>query len=90
MIPILWNTLVRVNNPVAADRAVLRRLADEWRTGIVQRYRRLIHAAQERVESATPAQLVGIVEEVGTAAAESQDSEVPLLQSRRPGFHDAA
>jgi phosphohistidine swiveling domain-containing protein len=71
MIPILWNALIRVNkDPVAADRAVLRRLADDWRTGILPRYRRLVHSAKEREESATPAQLVGIVEEVGTAAGE--------------------
>jgi pyruvate,water dikinase len=71
MIPILWNALIRVNNdPVAADRAVLRRLADDWCTEILPRYRRLVHSAKEREESATPAQLVGIVEEVGTAAGE--------------------
>jgi rifampicin phosphotransferase len=71
MVPILWNALIRVNNdPVGADRAVLRRLADEWRTQILPRYRQLVHAAQERVETATPAQLVGIVEEVGTAAGD--------------------
>ena len=51
--PVLWNALIRVNNdPVGADRAVLRRLADEWRTGILPRYRRLVDHAQERVESA--------------------------------------
>jgi rifampicin phosphotransferase len=71
MIPILWNALIRVNsNPVGADRAVLSRLADEWRTGILPRYRRLVENARERVKSATPAQLAGIVEELGTAAGE--------------------
>jgi rifampicin phosphotransferase len=71
MIPVLWNALIRVNsNPVGADRAVLSRLADEWRAGILPRYRRLVENARERVESATPAQLAGIVEEVGTAAGE--------------------
>jgi pyruvate,water dikinase len=71
MIPVLWNALIRVNsNPVAADRAVLSRLADEWRTGILPRYWSLVENARERVESATPAQLAGIVEEVGTAAGE--------------------
>jgi len=71
MIGVLWNVLVRVNNdPVAADRAVLRRLGEEWRTEILPRYRRLVTTAQERVESATPAQLAGIVDEVGTTAGE--------------------
>jgi rifampicin phosphotransferase len=71
MIGVLWNVLVRVNNdPVGADRAVLRRLGEEWRTEILPRYRRLVTTAQERVESATPAQLAGIVDEVGTTAGE--------------------
>ncbi|HEY6710649.1 MAG TPA: PEP/pyruvate-binding domain-containing protein [Rubrobacter sp.] len=71
MIPISWNALIRVNNdPVAADRAVLGRLADEWRTEILPRYRTLVVTAQERVQWATPAQLAGIVDEVGTAAGE--------------------
>src|SRR5215216_6728394 len=71
MVPVMWNALVRVNNdPVGADRAVLRRLADEWSTELLPRYQRLVTGAQERVESATPAELVGIVDEVGTAAGE--------------------
>jgi rifampicin phosphotransferase len=71
MIPILWNALIRVNtDPVAADRAVLGRLAGEWRTEILPRYRHLVTSAQERVESATPTQLVGIVDEAGMAAGE--------------------
>jgi phosphohistidine swiveling domain-containing protein len=71
MITILWNALIRVNsNTVAADRAVLGRLADQWRTEILPRYRTLVTTAQERVQWATPAQLAGIVEEVGTAAGE--------------------
>src|SRR5215203_5827313 len=71
MIPVLWNALIRVNsNPVGADRAVLSRLADEWRTEILPRYRHLVENAREQVESATPAQLAGIVDEVGTAAGE--------------------
>src|SRR5215211_4589675 len=71
MVTVMWNALVRVNNdPVGADRAVLRRLADEWSTELLPRYQRLVTGAQERVESATPAELVGIVDEVGTAAGE--------------------
>ncbi|HLL99029.1 MAG TPA: PEP-utilizing enzyme, partial [Rubrobacteraceae bacterium] len=71
MIPILWNALIRVNsNPVAADRAVLGRLADEWRTDILPHYRRLVTTAQEQVQWATPAELVEIVDEAGMAAGE--------------------
>jgi phosphohistidine swiveling domain-containing protein len=71
MVPVMWNALIRVNNdPVGADRAVLGRLAEQWRTEILPRYRRMVATAQERVGSATPAELVGIVDEVGTAAGE--------------------
>src|SRR5215218_10068911 len=71
MVPVMWNALIRVNHdPVGADRAVLRRLADEWRNELLPRYQRLVTRAQERIESATTAELVGIVEEVGTTAGE--------------------
>ncbi len=71
MVPVMWNALIRVNNdPVGADRAVLGRLADQWHTEILPRYRRMVATAEERVGSATPAELVGIVDEVGTAAGE--------------------
>jgi rifampicin phosphotransferase len=53
---------------VAADRAVLGRLADEWRTEILPHYGTLVTTAQERVQWATPAELVGIVDEAGMAA----------------------
>lgn len=71
MVPVMWNALIRVNNdPVGADRAVLGLLADRWRTEILPRYRRTVATAEERAGSATPAELVGIVEEVGTVAGE--------------------
>jgi pyruvate,water dikinase len=71
MVPIMWNALIRVNNdPVGADRAVLRRLAEEWSNELLPRYRQLVTGAQERVESATPNELVGIVDAVGTTAGE--------------------
>jgi len=71
MVPFMWNALIRVNNdPVGADRAVLRRLAEEWSTELLPRYQSLVASAKERIESATPAELVGIVNEVGTTAGE--------------------
>src|SRR5215203_5921955 len=52
MVPVMWNALIRVNNdPVGADRAVLHRLADEWRNELLPRYQRLVTRAQERIES---------------------------------------
>jgi pyruvate,water dikinase len=71
MIPVMWNALIRVNNdPVGADHAALRRLAGEWSTELLPRYHRQVTSAMERIESATPAELVGIVDEVGTTAGE--------------------
>jgi pyruvate,water dikinase len=71
MVPFMWNALIRVNNdPVGADRAVLRRLAEEWSTELLPRYRRLVESAKEQIESATPAELASIVDEVGTTAGE--------------------
>jgi phosphohistidine swiveling domain-containing protein len=71
MVPVMWNALVRVNkDPVGADRAVLRRLAEEWRDELLPGYRRLVANARGRVESATPAELASIVDEVGTTAGE--------------------
>jgi len=69
LVPFMWNALIRVNNdPVGADRAVLRRLAEEWSNALLPRYRRLVESARERVGSAAPAELIGIVDEVGTMA----------------------
>jgi phosphohistidine swiveling domain-containing protein len=71
LVPVMFNALIRVNNdPVGADRAVLRRLADEWSDELLPRYRRLVRIAQERVGSATSQELVGIVDEVGMVAGE--------------------
>ncbi|QIN85406.1 hypothetical protein GBA63_22130 (plasmid) [Rubrobacter tropicus] len=69
VLPVMFNALVRVNfDPVGADRAVLGRLAEEWRTEVLPRYRHLVEDAGGRAGSATPEQLTGIVEEVGAAA----------------------
>src|SRR5215208_5578667 len=65
MVPFMWNALIRVNNdPVGADRAVLRRLAKEWSTELLPRYRRLVESGKVRMGSATPAELVSILDEV--------------------------
>ena len=71
MVPFMWNALIRVNNdPVGTDRAVLRRLAEEWSTELLPRYQTLVASTKERIGSATPAALVGIVDEVGTTGGE--------------------
>lgn len=69
VIPFMFNALIRVNfDPVGADHAVLRRLAKEWHTEVLPRYRRLVNAAGDQAESATPGELAGIVDEVSAAA----------------------
>jgi rifampicin phosphotransferase len=71
MVPFMFNALIRVNNdPVGADRSVLRRLAEAWSNELLPRYRSLVASAHERIGSATPAELVGIVDEVGATAGE--------------------
>jgi rifampicin phosphotransferase len=71
LVPFMWNALIRVNNdPVGADRAVLRRLAEGWSDELLPRYRRLVAGAEERMGSAAPAELASIVDEVGTTAGE--------------------
>jgi rifampicin phosphotransferase len=71
MVPVMWNALIRVNkDPVGADRAVLHRLAEEWSDELLPRYQSLVASAQERVESATPAELASIVDEFGATAGE--------------------
>jgi pyruvate,water dikinase len=57
-------------DPVVADRRLLASLAEEWRTELLPRYRRLVHAGEQQVESASPEQLAAIVDRVGAAAGE--------------------
>jgi rifampicin phosphotransferase len=71
VVPFVWKAIIRVStDPVAADRAVLGRLAREWRAEVLPRYRLLVDAGWSRLESATPTQLNGIVDEVGAMAGE--------------------
>jgi len=71
VVPFVWKAIIRLStDPVAADRVVLGQLAQEWRAEVLPRYRRLVDAGWSRLESATPAQLTGIVDEVGAMAGE--------------------
>jgi pyruvate,water dikinase len=65
----LWPVLVRIgSHPEEADRAVLGKLADAWRHELVPRYRRLVEEGTNRVEVASPDELVAIVDRVGSMA----------------------
>jgi rifampicin phosphotransferase len=71
IVGVLVNAVVRVGSqPEAADRKLLRRLADEWRHELLPGYQRLVQAAERRVESATADELAGLVDALGRAAGE--------------------
>ncbi|HEX8929481.1 MAG TPA: PEP/pyruvate-binding domain-containing protein, partial [Actinomycetota bacterium] len=57
-------------DPVAADRRLLARLADEWREELLPRYQRLVQAGEQQAETASPEQLAGIVDQVGAMVGE--------------------
>jgi rifampicin phosphotransferase len=67
----LWLVLIRINShPDKADRAILCRLADEWRDELVPRYARLVEEGASRVESASDQDLLLLVDRVGSMAGE--------------------
>jgi pyruvate,water dikinase len=57
-------------DPVAADQRLLAGLATQWHTELLPRYQRLVQEGDQQLESASPEQLVGIVDRVGAAAGE--------------------
>jgi rifampicin phosphotransferase len=67
----LWYALVRVGSrPDVADRRVLRREMEAWRTELLPRYQFVVARAETGVESATLSQLADVVDEVGRVAGE--------------------
>jgi rifampicin phosphotransferase len=66
---VLYNALLRVWwNPAGSDRALLSRLYGEWRLTQLPLYRDVVSAGERNVDTASPAQLVAIVDEVAAAA----------------------
>jgi len=57
-------------DPVTADRRLLAGLAEEWHTELLPRYRQLVHEGDQQLQTASPEQLAGIVDQVGAAAGE--------------------
>ena len=57
-------------DPVAADRRLLAGLAEQWHTELLPRYQRLVQEGDQQVETASPEQLMGIIDRVGAAAGE--------------------
>jgi rifampicin phosphotransferase len=56
-------------DPIAADRRLLHQLAEEWRQELLPRYHHTVQEA-EQVQTADPAELVGLVDAVGVLAGE--------------------
>jgi len=57
-------------DPVAADRRLLHRLAEEWRQELLPRYQHAVQEGEQRIKTADPAQLAGLVDVVGVLAGE--------------------
>jgi rifampicin phosphotransferase len=57
-------------DPVTADRRLLHRLAEEWRQELLLRYQHAVQEGQQQVQTADPAELVGLVDAVGVLAGE--------------------
>jgi rifampicin phosphotransferase len=55
---------------VVADRRLLAGLAEQWRQELLPRHQRLVQEGDQQVETASPEQLVGMVDRVGAAAGE--------------------
>jgi rifampicin phosphotransferase len=57
-------------DPVAADRRLLHRLAEEWRQELLPRYQHAVQEAEQRVQTADHTELAGLVDAVGALAGE--------------------
>jgi phosphohistidine swiveling domain-containing protein len=57
-------------DPVAADRRLLHRLAEEWRQELLPRYQHAVQEAEQQLEVADARQLAEIVDGVGVLAGE--------------------
>jgi phosphohistidine swiveling domain-containing protein len=69
VLPVLFNALVLVNiRPDVSDRALLSGLARYWRQALLPHYQELVAAGESTVETATPAQLIDLVDAVGRCA----------------------
>jgi hypothetical protein len=67
----VFDVLIRVGaNPELADRHVLRRLTEEWRSELLPRYQSVVAESERRVATATPAELGAIVDAIGHLAGE--------------------
>jgi phosphohistidine swiveling domain-containing protein len=69
VLPVLFYALALVNfRPDLSDRALLHRLAERWRQELLPRYQQLVAAGEGTVDTATPAQLIDLMDAVGRYA----------------------
>jgi phosphohistidine swiveling domain-containing protein len=57
-------------DPVTADRRLLHKLAEEWRQELLPRYQQAVLEGERQLETASPSELVGLVDAVGVLAGE--------------------
>jgi pyruvate,water dikinase len=71
VVSVVLNGVLRPStNPVFADRALLGRLARQWREQVVPRYQEIVADGEREVETATRAQVQQLVDTVGRLAGE--------------------
>jgi rifampicin phosphotransferase len=57
-------------DPVAADRRLLAGLAEQWHKDLLPRYKRLVQAGDQQLQTASGEQLTAIIDQIGAAAGE--------------------
>lgn len=71
LVGFIVNVLLKVSSqPEVADRAVLRRIYEEWRDRFLPGYRHVVEVNEGRLETATPAELVSMIKELGDRAGQ--------------------
>lgn len=71
LVGFIVNVLLKVSSqPEVADRAVLRGIYEEWRDRFLPGYRHVVEVNERRLETATPAELVSMIKELGDRAGQ--------------------
>ena len=69
VLPVMFNAVLRVNTrPDLADRALLGGLLQHWHREVLPGYERVVADAERRVESASPSELLELIDAIGRCA----------------------
>lgn len=69
VLSVMFNAVLRVNTrPDLADRALLGGLLEDWQRKVLPDYERMVAEAEQRVESASPRELIELVDAIGRCA----------------------